>query len=73
MPARQTANTHELSQGSRHSLTILQLLLLTTCESLGRHNIGQETWAFYINNTHFFLETHRREQAVEEAPANPQE
>ena len=72
MPASQTTKPHELSQGSRQSPTILQRLLLTICESTRQwHNIGQQT-LFYVDNTQILLETHRREQAVEETPASPQ-
>jgi hypothetical protein len=73
MRASQTTKPHELSQGSRQSPTILQRLLLTICESTWqRHNIGQQILAFYVDDTQILLETHRREQAVEETPASPQ-
>ncbi len=69
MPAR----PHELSQGTRQSPAILQRLLLTICESLRQpQSIGQQTLAFYVDDTQILLETHRCEQAVEEAPAYPQ-
>ena len=38
---------------------ILQLLLLTICESLRRQRIGQQTLAFYVNDTQILLDTHR--------------
>ena len=47
-------------------------LNLITCKSLRRQSIGQETRTFYVDDTQIFLGTHRHEQAVEEAPANPQ-
>ena len=63
MPASQPTKPHELSQGSPQSPAILQHLL---------HNIGQQTLAFYVDDTRILLETHRRDQAVEETPASPQ-
>jgi hypothetical protein len=73
MPASQTTKPHELSQGSRQSPAILQHLLLTICESpRQRHNTGQQTLAFYVDDTQILLETHRHEQTVEETPASPQ-
>ena len=72
MPARQSTNPQELSQGTHQSPAILELLLLTICESLRRHSIGQQTPTFYVDDTQILLDTHRSEQAVEEAPANPQ-
>jgi hypothetical protein len=50
MPARQTANPHKLSQGSRHHPVIFRQLL-TTGKSLGCHTIGQETRTSYVEDT----------------------
>ena len=72
MPATQTTNPQEFSQGTRQSPAILELLLLTICKSLQRQSIGQQTLAFYVDNTQILLDTYLHEQAVEEAPANPQ-
>ena len=72
MPARQSANPQELSQGTHQSPAILQLLLFTICESLRHRSIGQQTPAFYVDDAQILLETHRSEQVVEESPANPQ-
>jgi hypothetical protein len=43
MPARQSVNLQELSQGTHQRPAILHLLQLTICESLRRHNIGDTT------------------------------
>jgi hypothetical protein len=72
MPASQTTTPQELTQGSRQSPAILQHLLLTICVlPRQRHNIEQ-TLACYVDDTQILLETHRREQTVDETPTPPQ-